>query len=140
MTIDNGVHSNYVHIAGALQIYGQTSLQRLSAQCPSRHIDKQSWSLMLSGSLGGYQFSNPSVLLSDVQVNVPSKDRSFPPIQYSQQYHQFGEHKADRKKIIYTYICTPRQNNFIHSDCRKKTPELKTPGEMLFSFARTWLK
>ena len=113
MTIDIEVRSNYVYIAGALQIYGQTRSQRLSAQCPSRHIDKQSWSLVLSGSLGGYQFTNPSVLLSDVQVNVPSSFRSFPPIQYSQQYHQFGEHKADKKENIYIDICTPRQNNFI---------------------------
>ena len=97
MTIVVGVPVNIVYIAGALQMYGQTLIQRLSAQYPSRHIDTQSESEKLSGSLDGRQFTNSILLLSDVQVNVPSTDMSFPPIQYSQHlYHE--EHESERKK------------------------------------------
>ena len=78
-------------------MYGQTLMQKRSAQCSSRQIDTQSWLLLLSGSLG-YQFTKSSVLLSDIQENVPSSYMSFPPIQYSQHFHHSDEDKADSKK------------------------------------------
>ena len=99
-TIVFGVPVNIAYIAGALQMYGWTLVQERSFQCSSRQIDTQCWSLYLLSGWPGYQLTNPSVLLSDIQVNFPSTNRSFPPIQYSQQYHQF-EHEADREKNIW---------------------------------------
>ena len=91
-------HSDIVYIAGALQMYEKTLVQKRSAQCSSRQIDTQSWLLLRSFGSPGYHFTNPSVLLSDVQMNVPSSSKSFPPIQYLQHFHHSGKHKDDRNK------------------------------------------
>ena len=98
MTVVIVVHSYIVYTAGTLQMYDQTASQELSLQCPSGQSNTQSSLLLWLFGCPGYQFTNPSVLLSDVQVNVPSTYMSFPPTQYSQHFHHSGEHKADRKK------------------------------------------
>ena len=98
MTVVVGVPISIAYNSGALQMYAETSWQKLSFQFLFWQIDTQSWLLCKSSGWPGYQFVNPSVLLSDVQVNVPSSYLSFPPIQYWQQFNQSVE-QADRKKM-----------------------------------------
>ena len=57
MTIDIGVPTHSIYNVGALQMKGKTKLQSSSAQYWSRHTDTQSWLPLLSGSLGGCQFT-----------------------------------------------------------------------------------
>ena len=100
MTIVIGVPVNIAYIAGALQMYRKTVVQVRSVQYSFWQIDTQCWLLFLLSGWPGYQFTNTSVLLSDIQVNFPSSSRSFPPIQL-QHCHQSDEHGADRKKELW---------------------------------------